>query len=222
MKYDAMYSCLAKPKKQHSHENWDQVYRAFCMLRNFENIFIGHSGMRIGWTHVEHLLNTCECTWMPMSEYWSPPEHPLSARECQWVSGNTPWTPIECTWPPLSEWEHPLSAHDRLWVIIERDSPWWEHEKVLVHVRNEHALNACECTWMPLSQYWTPPWTLVSARQCQWVSIAHPLNTHWVHMNANEWVGTSPEHPLSAHDRLWVSIWTVWMRTSRVVNLTNL
>ena len=28
-----------------------------------------------------------------------------------------------------------------------------------------------------------------------------------------------PEHPLSAHERLWVSISKVWMRTSRVINL---
>jgi hypothetical protein len=68
------------------------------------------------------------------------------------------------------------------------------------------------------------PWTLVlvSAHECQWVSTEHPLNTQWVRMSANEWAGTAPEHPLNVHERLWVSIWKVWMHTSRVVNLTTL
>jgi hypothetical protein len=41
-------------------------------------------------------------------------------------------------------------------------------------------------------------------------------------MNANKWVGTSPNHSLSVHECHWVSIWKVWMLTSRVANLTNL
>ena len=132
----------------------------------------------------------------------------MSLKQCfgngQWVSGNSPWTPLECTWMPMSEWEHSLSAHERHWVIIEHDSPWCDHEKDLICVRTEHTLNACECTWMSMSEYWTCPECL------------------WVRMNVKEWVGTSPEHPLSAHECLWVSIWKVWMHTSRVVNLKKL
>ena len=198
-------SCLLAWQSQrnsHSNGNWEQVYRAFCTLCKFENIFNGLSGTWIGRTHIEHLLNTCECTWKPMSERWTPPEHPLSVHGCQWVSGNTPWTPIECTWQPLNECECPLSAHDHLWVILNATHhvrPWesshlcqnWTHPECLwvrmnvfesvlntpwllvsapehLGVSTKHALNACECTRMPMSEW------------------EHPLNTHWVRMNAFE------------------------------------
>jgi hypothetical protein len=156
----------------------------------------------------------------------------------EWVL-NSPWTPIECAWIPMSEWEQPLNTHwvhmtTIEWVWTPNECAWpplchywmqltgvwpWERshlcqnwtrpERLWVH------LNACE--WVLHT-----PWMLVSAGEGQWVSIEDPLNTHWVRTNANEWVGTAPEHPLSAHECLWVSNSKVWIRTSRVVNLTNL
>jgi hypothetical protein len=165
------------------------------------------------------------------------PEHPLSAHDWQWVSIehhlNTHWV---CT--NANEWVWTLvSAHDCHWVIIECDSPWCDHVKVLICVRTEHSLNTCECAWTPLGQYWTHPecLVLVSVHEHLWVSMEHPLNTceymwttlsenwtHpeclWIFVNANEWVGTSREHSLSNHECLWVSIRKVWMCSSRVVN----
>jgi len=146
------------------------------------------------------------------------------------VSRNSPWTPIECTWMPMSDWEQPLNTHwmclnanQRVWTPIEcawmplnhfstlNAFVWelngaWMQLSALEHlwVSIEHPLNAVECMWAPLSEYWIWP-------ECFWVC-----------MNANEWVGTAPEHLLSVHECLWVSIWKVWMRTSRVVNWTNL
>ena len=66
-------------------------------------------------------LNTCECTWMPLSEYLTHPEclwvcvnanqwvlnmpwMLVSVHKSQWVSGNSP--------------EHPLSVHECLWISI--------------------------------------------------------------------------------------------------------
>jgi hypothetical protein len=63
------------------------------------------------WVSIEHFMNACECTWMPMSENWTPPEHPMSAHERQWVSGNSPWTPIECAWMPSSKYLEGLNVH---------------------------------------------------------------------------------------------------------------
>jgi hypothetical protein len=64
-------------------------------------------------------------------------------------------------------------------------------------------MNACECMWMPMSEW------------------EHPLNTHWVCMNANEWVGTAPEHPLSADEFQWVSVNTHWMHMTAIESLLN-
>ena len=111
---------------------------------------------------------------------------------CQWRSNghplNTHWgcmnaiewvrALIECAWMLLSECEHILSAHECHWVNTECNSPWYDHEKDLIHVRTEHALNACECTWMPLSEHWTPP-------ECLWVCV-----------NASEWVLNTPWTPI--------------------------
>jgi hypothetical protein len=166
---DVMSSCYIKPKKWHSME--------------IESNSIGPLSASHIWKHIH-----CAFRYMAsLNTYWTPPEHlwvhvnanewvgtapknPLSVHECQWVSGSSPWTP-------------------HLWVIIERDWPCCDHEKVLVHVRTEHTPNACECMWVPMSEYWTPP-------VCLWVCV-----------NGNEWVGTSPEHPLSVHECLWESIW---------------
>ena len=183
---------------------------AFEWVLNIPSMLV--SACECQWVSIEHPLKTCECMWTPMSDYWTPPEHPLSVHERQWVSIEQPlnihwvhmntneWvgTPIECAWP---SWSHYLAWLTMVW-------PWnsshlcraQEHLWVSI----EHPLNACECAWMPLSPYWTPPECL------------------WVHVSANEWVGTSPEHPLSVHESFWVSIRKVWMRTSRVINLTNL
>jgi hypothetical protein len=82
------------------------------------------------------------------------------------------------------------------WMLVSACEYLW--------VSTEHVRNSCECTWTPLSQYWT----------C--------LEHLWARMNANEWVGMSHKHLLSVHQCLWVSIWKIWMHTSRAVNLTNL
>jgi hypothetical protein len=161
----------------------------------------------------------------------------VSASECQWVIVNSPWTPIECTWRPMCEWEQLLNTHwvrmntiEQVWT--PNDSAWpplssywvWlnDHEKdhicvridlhpnaieclcVCLWVSIEHPLNAVECTWMPLSECWTPP----EHSECMWMQ----LSEYW----------TALEHPLSAHEHLWVSISKFWMRTYRLVNLTNL
>ena len=141
---------------------WDQIHRAFARFKYLKKYSLGpqvhEHEHAMYWTPPED----CECMWMPMSEYWIPPEHPLSALECQWMSGNSPWTPIECAWMPFSECEHPMSVHDCHWVIIEHDSPRCDHEKDLICVRTEHALNASECACeQPLS-----------AHECLWVSIS--------------------------------------------------
>ena len=174
------------------------------MLRKFENIFIGPSSTWTDWTHIEHLLNACECTWMPISEW----EQPLNT---YWVRMNTiewVWTPIEFAWKPMSHYWMRLTmgvTMRKIAFVSELNGPCIlvsAHECLWVNI--EHPLSAIECAWTPLSEYWTHPECLS------------------VHMKANEWVGTAPEHPLSAHTCLWVSIWKVWMRTSKVVNLTNL
>ena len=113
---------------------------------------------------VEHPLNTCECTWMPLSDC----EQPLNTHwghmsAIEWV-----WTPIECTWLPLSHYGMRLTL---VW-------PWershlcqnWTHRECLwVHV------NACR---------WglNTSWTWMNA--CEWVGTApeHP----WVCIKAIE------------------------------------
>ena len=155
----------------------------------FENTSIGPSSIWTGQT--------------PLSEYWTPPEClQVSVHAYEWEL-NSPWTPIECAWLPLGECEHPTSEHDCHYVIIECESPWCDHEKNLMCVKTEHALNACECAWMPVSDYWTPPerlWVRLNANEwvlntpwtpieCAWTSMSEweqLLNTHWVRMNAFE------------------------------------
>ena len=136
-------------------------------------------------------------------------EHPMRAHDHQWVTGNSPWTSIECAWMPLSECEHLLSAHECHWVIIECNSPWCDHEKdcirselhspwMLLSARErlwlsiEHSLNAIECTWTPLSEYWTLP-------ECLWVRV-----------NTFEWVLKMPWMLVSAHECQWVSGNSLW------------
>ena len=170
------------------------------MICIFENISIGPLHI---WTG-----------WMPVNEYWTLPEL-VSVCECQWVSVNYPWTPIECTWMPLSECEHPISAHDHNWVIIECNSPWCDHENDHTCVRIEQPLNSIEWAWTPVSEYWIP-------LECCWVHmydlsvcVEHLLNgteCMWMHLSEN-W--TAPENPLSAHECFWVSISKVWMCTYR-------
>jgi hypothetical protein len=183
--------------------NWEQVCRAFACFANLKIYSLG----RQVHEQAQHMLNTSLLL--------------VSAHEHQWVSENSPWTPIEYPWMKLSECEHPLWAHEHHWVIIECDSPWGDHEKYLISVRTEWPLNTCEYTWMPLSEYWT-------CSECLWVCMnifKWVLNMLWVlvSMHAHQWVNeNSPEYALSVHECLWVSIWKIWMRTSRVVNLTNL
>jgi hypothetical protein len=140
-----------------------------------------------------------------MSEWEQPLNtHWVHMNAIEWV-----WTPIECAWPPLSHY----------WMWLTMVWPWARSHLCQNWMTPEHlwvCMNAFE--WVL-----NTPWMLVSAREHLWVNIQHainacecawmpmseweqPLNTHWVRMNA----------------RLWVSIWKVWMRTSRVVNLTNL
>ena len=149
---------------------------------------------KTGWTHIEHLLNTCECMWTSMSEYWTAHEHLLSVHECQWVSGNSPWTPIECAWMPMSEYWTSIECAwmplSHSWTRLTMVWPWershlcqnWTLNTpwTLVSARErlwviiEHTLNACECTWVPMSEYWTPPEHPMSAHECQRVSGNSP------------------------------------------------
>jgi hypothetical protein len=150
------------------------------MLHKFETYLLGLQVHE----QAEHVLNT---SWTL-----------VSANECQWVSRNSLWTPIECAWMPLSEYEHAWIVHKCHWVIIEieHNSPWCDNEKDLICVRTDHTLNACECMWMPLSEFWTSPdhlWVCLNTFEWDWT---HP-ECLLVSMNASEWVGTSPEHPLS-------------------------
>jgi hypothetical protein len=164
----------------------------------------------------EHPLSVHECKWVNGNSPWTPIEWtqlPMSEMDAH-------WTPIECAQTLMIKCEH-------LWVCVKGIESWlnvthhgetmrkiaflselntaWmlvtAHECLWVSI--EHALNACECMWTPLSEYWTNPEHL------------------WVCMNASVQVGTFPEHPLSVHECLWVSISKVWMQTSRVVNSKN-
>jgi hypothetical protein len=49
-----------------------------------------------------------------------------------------------------------------------------DHDKDLIWVRTEDALNACECAWMPMSEYWTTPGHPFSVHECLWVSRNSP------------------------------------------------
>jgi hypothetical protein len=152
-----MSFCLPKPKNWHSMEIerkfkglhiWNQIHWAFRHMTRLNTHWTPPGHLWVPVNANEWVLNTSwtpiECAWMPMSEW----EYPLNTHECAW-----PW---------LSECQHPFSVHNHLWVIIECNSPWCDHEKVLICVRTVHSLNACECAWLPLSQYWTHP-------ECLWV-----------------------------------------------------
>jgi hypothetical protein len=158
------------------------------MLRKFENIFIGPSSTWTGWTHIEHLLNACECAWTPMSEWEQPlnipwvcmnanewvrtaPEHLLSAHECNLVSVNTHWV---C-----------MNAIEWVWTPIER-------------------------AWVPLSHYWTwftMVWPWERSHLCQNWTVPEHL---WVCVNAFEWVLNAPWMLVSAHERQRVSRDSPW------------
>jgi len=166
-------SCLAKPKTWHSTEIDSKCVGPLCALQIWKHIHWAFKYM--------NRLNT----------YWTPPE-------CLWVrgnanewvvSGNSPWTPIECAWTPLSHywtrltmvrpWERShlcqnWTAPEHLWVHVNAfewvlNTPWMlvsAREHLWVSI--ELALNACECAWMPMSEW------------------EQPLNTHCVLMNAFE------------------------------------
>jgi hypothetical protein len=71
----------------------------------------------------------------------------------EWV-----WIHNECAWPSLSHyWMH-------LTVV------WPREDRICVET--EHPLNICECTWMPMSEYWAPPEHALSAHECLWLSIS--------------------------------------------------
>ena len=210
---------FGKAEEKAFNRNQDQIYRVlvcFAYLKTYLLALQVFEPAERLWVSIEHPLNTCECAWTPMSEYWSSG----GAHECQWVSGNSSWRPIECAWLPLSECEHPMSVHDHHWVIIERDSLWCDHEKDLICVRTEHALNACECVWMPVSEYWTPPeclWVHVNANEwvlntpwtpieCAWMPLSEreqPLNINWVRMTTIEWVWTPNECAWTPLSQYW-------------------
>ena len=176
-----MSSCFTNPKKWHLMEIGSKFIGPLRALQIWKHMHWAFRYM-IGWTHIEHCLNTCKCMWMPMSEYWTPPEHPLSAHECQWVSIEQPlnihwvymttiewvWITIECAWPPLSNYWMQLTM---VWHLESSHlcQNWACPEHLWVHKNaNEWVLNT--------------PWIFVSASERQWVSIDHLLITHWVHM----------------------------------------
>jgi hypothetical protein len=209
---DVMSSCLAKPMT--FNRNWEQVYKTFTCFANVKTCSLGLQ------VHAS-ALNTCECTWTPMSEW----EQPLNTRwvcmpTIEWAL-DTPWTPIECTWMPMSECEH-------LWVrmnAIESLLNVTHHGVIMRKFSFVSELNNPWTLWVHMNTFESvlnTPWMIVSAHECLWVSIEHPMNTcectrmpmseHWtcpeclrVCVNANEWVG-SPEHPLSVHEWLWISL----------------
>ena len=71
--------------------NWEQVYRVFAGFPNLKTYSLGLQVHEQAEHIFEHLLNTCECMWTPMSEW----EQPLNTH---WVCMNA----IECVWHPLS------------------------------------------------------------------------------------------------------------------------
>jgi hypothetical protein len=168
----------------------------------------------------------------------------VSACECLWVIVNSIWAHIECAWMPMSEWEQPLIIHwvhmkaiewvytpiEWEWmsgVIIERSSPWCDHENNLICVRTEWLLNTCECTWMPLRESIEHPLNAIECMgtpiECVWTSLSEywiPPEFYWVCGNTFEGVLYMPWMLLSAHESVWVSTWEVWMCTCRVVKLT--
>jgi hypothetical protein len=198
--------------------NREQIYRVLMCLAYLKTYLLQSERL---WVSIEHPLNACECTWMPLSDCEQPlnthwvcmnanewvgtaPEHPLSAHERHWVSVNTQWV---C----MTAIESLLNATHR-GVTMRKITFVWDLNSPLTW---SSVRNACE--WVL-----NTPWMLLSARECLWVSVEHPLNASectWMRLTEN-W--TAPEHQLSVHERLWVSISKVWMRTSRVVNFTTL
>jgi len=195
-------SWLAKPKKWHSMEIESKFVGALCAVQIWKHI---HSAFKC-MNRLNMYCTPPERLWVRMNaNEWvgRAPEHPLSVHECNWVIVNTHWV---C-----------MTAIESL--LMRLTMVW--HEKDRTYVRTEWLLNTCECVWMPLSEWWTPPKCL------------------WVHLNTFEWVLNKPWMLVSVHDHQWVSenspwtsiectwmpfskLWKVWMCTSRVVNLTNL
>jgi hypothetical protein len=200
--HDFSLFLFGEAKEKGFNGNWEQVLQIW---KHIHWAFKYMNRLSMYWTPPERLwvcVNTNE--WVGTA-----PEHPSSAHEHHWVGGNSLWTPIECTWMPLSECEHPLSPHDRHWVIIERDSPWYDHEKDHICVRAEQSLNTCECPWVPLRQYWTPPDLLVRMNTFEWV-----LNTPWTLVSAHE-------HQWVSGDISWTPIECARMPLSKYFKVLN-
>jgi len=189
--HDFSLFVFGESKEKAFNGNWEQIYRAFVHFAYLKTY-------PLGLWYVNR-LNAFE--WV-LNTPWTL----VSVCGCLWVIVNSPWTPIECTWMPMSECEHPLNTH---WVCMnvigsflnathrgvtmrktaflwELNSPWMRlsaHEHLWLSI--EHPLDAIECAWTLLSEYWICP-------ECHWIHVnafeecEQPLNTHWVHMNAFE------------------------------------
>ena len=145
------------------------------------------------WVIVNSPWTPIECAWMPMSDCEQPLNtHWVCLNAIEWV-----WTPIEYTCMPLSyywtwltvvwQWERMHLCEN--WTAPECD---WVHLNTAEWVLNtswmllsarEHlwvsinALNACECMWMPLSEYWRAPEPI----ECAWTPLSkylEGLNAH--------------------------------------------
>jgi hypothetical protein len=131
-------------------------------------------------------LSVHECIWVSANNLWAS----LSAREHHGVSANSPecnwvhmnaikWSSnathqgvtmrkntVEWVWTPLNSSRMWLSAHECIWVSV--NTPWMPlsvHKCLLVSIEQHDSV---ECTWMPLSENWTP------------------YEDYWMHLNVFE------------------------------------
>ena len=142
----------------------------------------------------EGLWASIECDWMR-----------LSVCERLWVSIEQNWTrlnAIECAWTQLCK----LNATEYTliliptWNLVRMNAFEWvwiwlnTNECNRVHVNAfERVLNpieCTECTWTPLSKYWTRLNTL----ECMWMPLSkywiqlNAIEHAWGHVNTSEWV----------------------------------
>jgi hypothetical protein len=150
-----MSSCLAKPKKWHSveieskfigplhasqiwkHSHW--AFRYTNKLNVLNTSWTLVSAHEHQWVSIEHLLNTCECTWLPTSEY-------STSIECAWTSLSHNWTWLTMVW---------------LWERLHLCQNWtrrkhlWEHMNAVEWVLT-NPWTPIECARMPMSEWEQP------------------------------------------------------------------
>ena len=205
-KCDVMSSCLAKSKNKFvcASQIWKHIHWAFRYMNRRNTYWTPPACL---WVHV----NANE--WVGTA-----PEHPLSVHKCHWVRVNTHWGSMNTTESLLNVTHHGVATR-KLSFVSELNTPSMlvsAHEYLWVSI--EHTLNACECTWTPLSQYWTHP-------ECLWVCVntfEWALNAPWMHVSAYECLWVSGNIPWPPIECAWLPLWLtmVWPWESSHQNWT--